>query len=120
VKDYNFRENTLAENLSILEQLVDPIVELKMSVLMLMVRKCNLKNYCQSKFGMGIKIDPYLIAFPYISLSFNYYIKNKSSNGMIFLDEQSALINRIEDMLERLRLIQRKAILRRCIKKLSR
>lgn len=105
-KGYNFRKNTLAENLHILEQLVDLIVELKLPVLMFMVRKCNLKNYCQSKFGMGIKIDPYLIAFPYISLSFDYYIKNKSSNGMIFLDEQNALVNRIEDMLERLRLIE--------------
>lgn len=105
-KGYNFRKNSLTENLSILEQMVDLIVELKMPVLMFVVRKCNLKNYCQSKFGMGIKIDPYLIAFPYISLSFDYFIKIKSSNGMIFLDEQSALVNRIENMLERLRLIE--------------
>jgi hypothetical protein len=105
-KGYNFRKNTLEENLNILERLFDLVAGLKLPVLMFMVRKCNLKNYCQSKFGMGIKIDPYLIAFPYVSLAFDYYIKTKSSNGMIFLDEQSALVNKVEDMLERLRLIE--------------
>jgi hypothetical protein len=105
-KGYNFRKNTLEANLHILEQLVDLIVELELPVLMFVVRKCNLKNYCRAKFGMGIKIAPYLIAFPYVSLSFDYYIKTKDSNGMIFLDEQSALVNKVEDMLERLRLIE--------------
>lgn len=102
---YNFRRFTLEENLNILEKLIDLIVEINFPILTFVVRKDNLKRYCKKYYGSSVKIDPYLIAFPYITLFFNEFLVNKDSNGLIFLDEQKPLVADIDTILDKLRLV---------------
>jgi len=107
-KEYNFRQYGLEKNLQILEGFVDLILSLKLQILTFTVKKSNLKSYCQYHYGMAVKIDPYLIAFPYITLFFDNYIIDNKSKGLIILDEQQALVKNIDDVLERLRLVDDK------------
>lgn len=102
---YNFRQFSLEENLAILEKLVDLIVEINCPIITFIVRKENLKEYCKKNYGSSIKIDPYLIAFPYITLFFDEFLIEQSSNGLIFLDEQKPLVSNIDSILDKLKLI---------------
>ncbi len=104
-RTYNFRKLSLEKNLSILEKLVDIVIEINCPIITFIVRKENLKNYCKKNYGSSLKIDPYLIAFPYISVFFDEFIINNNSNGLIFLDEQKPLVSNIDSILERLKLI---------------
>ena len=102
---YNFRQFPLEKNLNILEQLVDLVVEINCPIITFIVRKENLKRYCRSNYGSSVKIDPYLIAFPYITLFFDELLINQGSNGLIFLDEQKPLVANIDSILDKLKLI---------------
>ena len=104
-KCFDFRQYGLQGNLNILEKFVNLIVEIQLPIITFAVRKSNLKRYCQSKYKMSIKIDPYLIAFSYVSVFFDYYLESKKSKGLIFLDEQRELITNIDRILEELKLI---------------
>lgn len=92
-------------NLHILEQLIDCVVEMELPIISLSLKKQKVKSFCMKKYGNTIKIDPYLIAFPYITYCFNYYVKSKNSNGIIFLDEQSSLISNIDSVMNGLKSI---------------
>lgn len=60
-------------------------------------------NYCQKRFGSGIKIDPYIMAFPFISLKVDAWLKEENELGIFIFDEHRSLID-IEQSLKSLRL----------------
>ncbi|MFO7730638.1 MAG: DUF3800 domain-containing protein [Spirochaetia bacterium] len=60
-------------------------------------------NYCQKRFGSGIKLDPYIMAFPFISLKVDAWLKEENELGIFIFDEHRSLID-IEQSLKSLRL----------------
>ena len=101
---YNFRKNGLEGNFKILDNLVDMAISLNPKILAFVVRKKKLKQYCEVKFNMKTKIDPYLIAFPYILKFFDEFLIKNNANGLIFLDEQEKVVNNIDNILSNLRI----------------
>lgn len=96
----NFRKLQGTTNIEVLEKIVDIIISLDIQIVTFTVKKQNLKNYCANKFKSQIKIDPYLIAFSYISRFFDDYMQSINEKGLIILDEQRALTDNIGHILK--------------------
>lgn len=101
---FNFRHNTAQKNRDILDAFVNLVVSQKLPIIYFSVRKENLKNYCNYHFGGALKIDPYLIAFPYITSFFDYYVTKRNDRGLIMLDEQNSIIANIDTTFSMVRL----------------
>lgn len=101
---FNFRQNTTEENRGILAAFVDLVVSENLPIIYFSVRKENLKNYCNYHFGGAVKIDPYLIAFPYVTSFFDHYVTQRKDRGLIMLDEQNSIIANIDTAFSMVRL----------------
>ncbi len=94
---FNFRQNSVEENRKILSSFVDIVVSESLPIIYFSVRKGNLKDYCNHNFGGAIKIDPYIIAFPYVTSFFDHYVTERKSRGLIMLDEQKSIVSNIDN-----------------------
>ena len=88
------------KNFEILEQIVDLILDLDLKIIRFVGNKRNLKNYCNNIFKSFVKVDPYLVAFIYVSHFFDYYVHALNKNGLIILDEQKSLTDNIFKILK--------------------
>lgn len=101
-KGYDFRKNTIEQNLNILEQLVDLIVDLNLTIFSVVINKTNFKKFITKTHGASIKIDPYLYAFCFLSIDYNNFLIEKKENGMILLDENNNIIDSLETLYSKL------------------
>ena len=102
-KGYNFRKNTVEQNRAILEAFVDFVVKENLPIIYFSVRKSYLKEYCKRHYANAIKLDPYVIAFPYMTSFFDEYVKEKDDKGLIMLDEQNTMVGKIDTVLSMIR-----------------
>lgn len=86
-KGFDFRKNTVDENLWILEQLVDMIVDFDIPIFSVVIHKPNFKKFITKTHGNSLRIDPYLYAFSFLSIDYNNFLISKKENGMLLLDE---------------------------------
>lgn len=101
-KGYDFRKNTIEQNLNILEQLVDLIVDFNLPIFSVIIHKPNFKKFITKEHGNSIKIDPYLYAFSFLSIDYNTFLINKKQNGMILLDENNNITDSLETLYSKL------------------
>lgn len=101
---YDFRVRGMEKNFVALESIADLLVELSLPLFCFVVRKAFLKDYCKRHYSGLLKIDPYLIALPYILSFFDSYLNTHRSRGIVFLDEQQSICTRLDDTLNKLRL----------------
>ena len=99
----NYRMNTVEQNMAIFESIVDLILELSLPYTVFNVKKKNLKYYCQTHFGSGVKIDPYFIALPYVLSFFDSFLVQRETLGIVFLDEQDTVYKTIDHVLDSFR-----------------
>lgn len=97
-----FSQNTIEENLLILENLVDLIVKLNIPIFLSSIDKKKYKDYLTVKLGPGIKIDPYIYSFILLSINYNKFLIEHNSRGMIFLDENKNMINKLDAVYKKL------------------
>ena len=101
---FNFRANTVEHNRAILEAFVDLVASENIPIIYFSVRKEKLKDYCKTRYGGAVKINPYLIAFPYITSFFDHYVSSRGERGLIMLDEQNSILANIDTAFSRIRL----------------
>ena len=102
-KGYDFRKNSPQQNRGILERFVNFIVEEALPIIYFSVRKSYLKEYCKRHYGNAVKLDPYVIAFPYVTSFFDEFVKAKGEKGLIMLDEQNAMVGKVDTVLAMIR-----------------
>ena len=100
----NYRLNGEEKNLSIIESIIKLILDLSLPYTIFTVQKRNLKAYCQTHYGSGIKIDPYFIVLPYLLSFFDSFLRQRKTQGIVFLDEQDAIYKKIDNVLDSFRL----------------
>ena len=101
-KGYDFRKNSLEDNLHILEQLVDLVVDLNLPIFSVAIDKQKFKKFIIKVHGSSIKIDPYLYAFSFLSIEYNNFLIQNKSNGMILLDENNNIVDSLEKIYSKL------------------
>lgn len=85
-----------------MEKLVDLIVQLKIPIFLSSIDKINYKYYLLNKLGPGIKIDPYIYSFILLSINYNKFLIEHNSSGMIFLDENKNMIDKLDGVYKKL------------------
>ena len=85
-----------------MEKLVDLIVQLKISIFLSSIDKINYKYYLLNKLGPGIKIDPYIYSFILLSINYNKFLIEHNSSGMIFLNENKNMIDKLDGVYKKL------------------
>lgn len=91
------------ENLNALEKIVDLIVNLDIIIYYTAIDKLDFKRHISSTFGNSIKIDPYLYAFGNIYYSFNEYLLELNSYGIVFTDEIQSVSKGLEMLYPKLK-----------------
>ncbi len=102
-KGYDFRKNTPQQNRDILEAFVNFVLEENLPIIYFSVRKSYLKHYCKRHYANAVKLDPYVIAFPYVVSFFDEYVKDKKDKGLIILDEQNTMVGKVDTVLSMIR-----------------
>lgn len=101
-KDSAFFKYSLENNLEIMEKLIDLIVRLNIPIFLSAIDKSKYKEYLTAKLGSGIKIDPYIYSFIFLSINYNKFLIDKNSNGMIFLDENKNMTDKLDNIYKKL------------------
>jgi len=79
------------------------INEFKLPVVYRKIDKKRYDKFCQSNYGKGIKIEPYIMALPFVSLAVDQLLRSEKERGILIFDEHKDLVD-IEKSLRTLRL----------------
>lgn len=82
-----FNKYSWKENLVALEQIVNLIISLDITLFITTIDKQLFKKHLYNKFSTSIKLDPYLYAFGNMYYSFNESLITQNSYGIVFTDE---------------------------------
>lgn len=99
----SFKSLTIEEITNLRNNLFQLIKDKKIPVFYRKIEKKKYQKYCEDKYGRGIKIDPYIMAFPFIGLKIDEYLNEKNELGIFIFDEHRSLAD-IEQSLKSLRL----------------
>jgi len=87
-----YQEWDYAKKLNFFSDILSILKDFDISVIYFSVKKKNFKSYFQNKYGKDFEqqfnISPYLLSFSYILQISDAYLAQKSSNGILILDEQ--------------------------------
>ncbi len=97
-----FSESSIEEVNRLRDRLLDLILTERITVLYRKIVKKDYQKYCEDKFGKGIKIDPYIMAFPFICIGISPYLEDNNELGIFIIDEHRSIID-IEQSLKTLR-----------------
>lgn len=95
-----------ATSLEIRNRMFSMLLEFNIPVVYQRIIKTNFENFCLKSYGPGIKVDPYIMALPFICMSVNSYLQEKDPHelGMFIFDEQQSYFADAERSLHSLRL----------------
>ena len=95
----------LKATVSLRNQLFQLLKTFKIPVFYRKIEKKKYSKYCESRYGKGIKIDPYIMAFPFIGLQVDSWLKEQNDLGIFIFDQHRSLLD-IEQSLRALRLAE--------------
>ncbi|MBE0537633.1 MAG: DUF3800 domain-containing protein [Phycisphaerae bacterium] len=103
-----FKGIELSRRLQIRDRMLALLVKHKIPVIYRRIIKSRFASFCEDKYGPGIKINPYIMALPFVCMEVNHYLHEKGPNelGMLIFDEQKESLVDAEKSLRTLRLDQ--------------
>lgn len=104
----SFKGITDKESLLIRDKMLQLLLDYEIPIIYRRIIKSSFANFCEKNYGPGIKIDPYIMALPFVCMEVNRYLKQIGNNelGMFIFDEQKENLNEAERSLRTLRLDQ--------------
>ncbi len=100
-----FKEFELDATIKLRNQLFQLLKDFDIPVFYRKIEKKKYSRYCESRYGKGIKIDPYIMAFPFIGLQVDSWLKEQDDLGIFIFDEHRSFLD-IEQSLRVLRLAE--------------
>ncbi len=97
-----FDNFSLDQTRDLRNKLLNYIIQEKLQVLYRKIIKKDYQKYCEGKYGKGIKIDPYVMAFPFICLGAAPYLEKMNDLGIFIIDQHRSITD-IEQSLKTLR-----------------
>lgn len=100
-KDFNF-----AETIEIRDKFLNMFLVHNIPLIYLSIHKGKYEVFCENEYGPGIKIDPYIMALPYVCIAVDQILKekNKDELGMFIFDDQKEYFVKAEQSIKTLRL----------------
>ena len=101
-----FKNMSLAETLSFRDEMLQLLVDSKIVVIYRRIIKSKFSEFCIKHYGRGIKVNPYIMALPFVCMEVDHYLKQKGNDelGMFIFDEQKENLDDAERSLRTLRL----------------
>ncbi len=100
-----FKNLELKETIGLRDNLINLIKKNKIPVFYRKIEKKRYAEFCEQSYGSGIKINPYIMAFPFISLKVDDWLSENKELGIFIFDDSKSHLD-IEKSLKTLRLTE--------------
>jgi len=101
-----FASLDFAKQLSFRNEMLQLLLDNKIDIIYRRIIKSKFAAFCEEHYGTGIKVNPYIMALPFVCMEVDHYLRQKGSNelGMLIFDEQKENLDAAERSLRTLRL----------------
>lgn len=101
-----FEKLTLAQRLSFRDRMLQLLLDNEIAVIYRRIIKSKFAAFCERHYGPGIKVNPYVMALPFVCMEIDHYLRQHGSDqlGMFIFDEQKENLDHAERSLRTLRL----------------
>jgi hypothetical protein len=101
-----FKDLPLERRLSFRDQMLQLLVDSEVVVIYRRIIKAKFEAFCVDHYGPGIKVNPYVMALPFVCMEVDHYLRHQGPDqlGMLIFDEQKENLDAVERSLRTLRL----------------
>lgn len=101
-----FKGLSMENRLAIRDRMFELLLSYEIPIIYRRIIKSKFEEFCEKQYGPGIKINPYVMALPFVCMEIDNYLKQKNPAelGMLIFDEQKESFNEAEKSLKTLRL----------------
>jgi hypothetical protein len=101
-----FKDIPLKECLSFRDEMIQLLLDNEIAIIYRRIIKTRFEAFCNENYGPGIKVDPYVMALPFVCIEVDHWLKRKSPNelGLFIFDETKENLEYVERSLRTLRL----------------
>lgn len=101
-----FKNLTFQKQLEFRNSMIDLLVDNHIELIYQRIIKTKFASFCEKEYGKGIRVNPYIMALPFICMELESYLESKETDtlGMMIFDEQKENLNDVEKSLRTLRL----------------
>jgi hypothetical protein len=101
-----FEKLTFEQQLSFRDEVLELLVDNEIVVIYRRIIKRKFAMFCDEHYGPGIKVNPYIMALPFVCVEVDHYLRQSGSGqlGMFIFDKQKEALDDAERSLRTLRL----------------
>jgi hypothetical protein len=101
-----FKDIPLKQCLSFRDEMLQLLLDNEIAIIYRRIIKAKFEAFCNENYGPGIKVDPYVMALPFVCMEVDHWLKRKGANelGLLIIDEQKENLEYVERSLRTLRL----------------
>ncbi|HDZ69112.1 MAG TPA: DUF3800 domain-containing protein [Phycisphaerales bacterium] len=101
-----FENLSFEKQLSFRDEMLQLLVDNKIAIIYRRIIKSSFEAFCEKNYGPGIKVNPYIMALPFVCVEVDHYLRQKGNDelGMFIFDEQKENLDDAERSLRTLRL----------------
>ena len=104
-----FESLSFTQQLSFRDKMLQLLLDNKIAVIYMRIIKGKFATFCEEQYGPGIKVNPYIMALPFVCMEVDHYLQQAGNDqlGMFIFDEQKETLDDAERSLRTLRLDSR-------------
>jgi hypothetical protein len=101
-----FKNLDFSQQLSFRDEMLQLLLDNKIDIIYRRIIKRKFAIFCEEKYGPGIRVNPYIMALPFVCMEVDHYLRRKGHDelGMFIFDEQKENLDAAELSLRTLRL----------------
>ena len=101
-----FEKLTFMQQLSFRDEMLQLLLDNKIAMIYRRIIKARFAAFCERHYGPGIKVNPYIMALPFVCMEVDHYLRQSGGDqlGMFIFDEQKETLDDAERSLRTLRL----------------
>ncbi len=101
-----FKNLTLEEQIYFRDEMLEMLIDNKITFIYRRIIKRKFETFCEVHYGPGIKVNPYIMALPFVCMEVDHYLRQMGNDqlGMFIFDEQKETFDDAERSLRTLRL----------------
>ena len=101
-----FRKLDFPQQLSFRDRMLQMLLDNEIKVIYRRIIKSKFADFCDQHYGPGIKVNPYIMALPFVCTEVDHYLRQADDDqlGMLIFDEQKETLDDAERSLRTLRL----------------
>ena len=101
-----FQKLTFKQQLSFRDEMLLLLIDNQVTIIYRRIIKSKFAAFCEKHYGPGIKVNPYIMALPFVCMEVDHYLRRIGSEqlGMFIFDEQKETLEDAERSLRTLRL----------------